>query len=251
MRRFFQPAASVREGLITLTGAEAHHAAQVIRLRVGESAVVLDGKGAEHQCTAVRIDRRQVDLKIERTQHHPAPGCRIRLVQAITKGKSFDLILQKAVELGATEIQPLLSERVVARPHPREFQDKAEKWNLVLIEAAKQCGAVWLPVVREPLEIANALAAETEFELRLVAALNLDPIHPHRVFSEFIEKERRSPRSVSIWVGPEGDFTADELALICRAGAMPVTLGSLVLRSETAAVSALAIVNHELSLPRD
>lgn len=250
MRRFFQPSPAVHQGCIALTSAEAHHAAHVIRLRKDEPAVVLDGKGGEFFCTVIQVGRREVALRVDRAVHHEPPRSRIRLVQAITKGKSFDLILQKAVELGAREIQPVLTEHVVARPGHEAFAGKRDKWNQILIEAAKQCGAWWLPDVFEPLSVPEALADEQEVELRLVAVLGQTSSHPRQVFDEFFEARHRCPESVSVWIGPEGDFTAEEVGQIVRSGAKPVSLGDRVLRSETAALSALAILSHEFTAPR-
>lgn len=250
MRRFFHADPAVVDGRVVLTGAEAHHAAQVIRLRVGEMATVLDGRGGEFQCVACAVDRREVSLRVEETIRHEPPACRVRLVQAITKGKSFDLILQKAVELGATEIQPLLTERVVARPDQKEFADKHQKWEQVAIEAIKQCGAAWLPKIEMPAPLGDALIVEREFDLRLVAALGVQAAHPRRVFDGFVSSHQELPKSVSIWIGPEGDFAAGELEEILRSGAKAVTLGRRILRSETAVMAALAVVNHELTSPR-
>jgi signal transduction histidine kinase len=117
--------------MLVLDESESRHAAQVIRLRAGEGATVLDGRGGEWACTAVEVNRREVRLRVDKTVRHEPPAVRLRLVQAITKGKSFELVLQKAVELGVTEIQPLISERVVARPDPGEFEGKVERLDVV------------------------------------------------------------------------------------------------------------------------
>jgi len=250
MRRFFQSGSSVGGRIITLTGSEARHAVQVLRLCEGDPAVILDGEGAESICVATLVGRREVQLRVERTIRHAPPQHRIRLVQAITKGRSLDLILQKAVELGAAEIQPLVTERVVARPDPGNYADKRDKWRQSMIEAAKQCGACWLPEILEPLTLPAALAAERGAELRLVAALGPGAAHPRAVFENFLASARRLPRSISVWIGPEGDFTPIEFEQLIHSGAKPITLGGQVLRSETAALSALAVLNHELTSPR-
>lgn len=250
MRRFFQPAGPVSDGAIVLVDAEAQHAALVIRLQVGEPAIVLDGAGREFHCTALAVGRREVRLRVNRTFQVPRPRCEVRLVQAITKGKSFELILQKAVELGVSEIQPLLTERVVARPAAGELADKQGKWQQVAVEAIKQCGAAWLPRVLEPRNLAGAVAADCKMELKLVGALSPTAAHVRSVFEAFRDENKRMPASVSFWIGPEGDFTKAELAELERARVVPVTFGPQVLRSETAAFYALAVLGHELSFPR-
>jgi len=250
MRRFFQSAGPGSDGSIVLDGAEAHHAVQVIRLRVGERAVVLDGRGGEHVCLVSSVARREVRLQIERTIQHQPPACRVRLVQAVTKGKSFEVILQRAVELGAAEILPLLTERVVARPAGSEFLDKQAKWQQVTVEAIKQCGATWLPQVLLPASMADAQRQDDSTELVIVAALSAETAHLRAVFESFIAQHGRIPGTISVWIGPEGDFTPEELKLLLQAGAKPVSLGPNVLRSETAALCALSALGQEITFPR-
>lgn len=250
MRRFFQSAGPGSDGSIVLDGDEAHHAAQVIRLRVGERAVVLDGRGGEHVCSVMSVTRREVRLQVEQTIQHQPPACRVRLVQAVTKGKSFEVILQKAVELGAAEILPLLTERVVARPAGSEFLDKQEKWRQVTVEAIKQCGAAWLPQVLPPASVAEALGLDAATELAMVAALSPEAAHLRTLFEAFIDWHGRIPKAVSLWIGPEGDFTPGELGVLRQGGVKPVTLGPNVLRSETAALCALSVLAHEITFPR-
>lgn len=250
MRRFFQAADPGSDGSIVLGGAEAHHAAQVIRLRVGERAVVLDGRGGEYICLVMSVARREVRLQVQQTIQHRPPVCRVRLVQAVTKGKSFEVILQKAVELGAAEILPLLTERVVARPAGNEFVDKQEKWQQVAVEAIKQCGATWLPRVLLPASLAEARRQDDSTELVIVAALGAEARHLRTVLESFLAQQGRIPGTISVWIGPEGDFAPEELELLLQAGAKPVTLGPHVLRSETAALCALSVLAHELTFPR-
>jgi 16S rRNA (uracil1498-N3)-methyltransferase len=250
MRRFFQSSPPGAGGKLLLEGAEAQHAAKVIRLREGEGAVVLNGNGTEYFCTAVEVDRKRVVLQIDEEKIHPRPAGRLKLVQAVTKGKSFDFILQKSVELGAAEIIPLLTDRIVAKPDPRDFDDKVEKWNQVAIEAIKQCGAAWLPEISRPKTLVEAMAEDAATELRLVAALIPEARHPRACFEEFRNQQQRLPESVSIWIGPQGDFSESEYRMMIEAGVTPVSFGDRVLRSETAAVFALSVLGYELSSPR-
>lgn len=250
MRHFFQSAGPAGDGSIVLDAGEAHHAAQVIRLQAGDRAVVLDGRGGEYSCEVWAVSRREVRLRVEQFRRHAPPSCRVRLVQAITKGKSFELILQKAVELGAAEIVPLLTERVVARPATSEFADKQTKWQQLAVEALKQCGAKWLPRVLPPMPVASAVALDQPTPLVLVAALSTDARHLRANFEEFIVRHGRLPESISVWIGPEGDFTPEELEFVLRAGGRPVSLGNHVLRSETAAIFALSVLAYELGSPR-
>lgn len=124
--------------------------------------------------------------------------------------------------------------------------DKAEKWRQTAIEAIKQCGQAWLPEVGAPVTLRALLAGGAKYELGVVGSLQGDGRQAGFYFEEFRSQHQRPPKSVCVWVGPEGDFAPWELDMIRAAGARPITMGPLVLRSETAALYALSVVNHEL-----
>jgi 16S rRNA (uracil1498-N3)-methyltransferase len=171
-------------------------------------------------------------------------------VQAIPKGRIIESIIQKAAELGAARIVPLLSERVVAQLDEESAESKAEKWRQTAVEAIKQCGSAWLPQVDLPVTPKAFLARGETFDLSLIGSLQNDGRHPRNYVESFCTNHGRLPQSVCVWVGPEGDFTPAELIAAKSAGALPITLGRLVLRSETAAVYCLAVLNYELQWPR-
>jgi 16S rRNA (uracil1498-N3)-methyltransferase len=250
MRRFFHGKEPDAGGVIVLAGAEAHHAAHVIRLRRGEPAVVLDGRGHEYLCEALSIDRHEVRLQVRESTFHERRPETLRLVQAITRGRSFDSIIQHAVELGCDEIEAMITERVIARPSTDEAAGKRGKWEQAAIEAIKQCGAFWLPRVTGPNSLTSALAKDRETELRLVGALTGERNSIRAAFNRFAGNHARLPVSVSIWIGPEGDFTPAELDAILGAGVQAVKLGRHTLRAETAALSALSVLNAEFNEPR-
>ena len=156
------------------------------------------------------------------------------------------IIIQKATELGAFRIVPLLSERVATHLDKKGPAHKAEKWQLIAIEALKQCGSAWLPKVEAPITPAQFLKRKEEFDLPLVASLQPGSKHPREYFRAFHANHGRPPKSICVWVGPEGDFTPAEITAIQSEGALPITLGPLVLRSETAAVYCLSVLNYEL-----
>jgi 16S rRNA (uracil1498-N3)-methyltransferase len=174
------------------------------------------------------------------------------LAQALPRGKLFESIIQKATELGAAEVVPLLSERVTVHLEQKDGAHKRDKWQAIAVEAIKQCGAGWLPRVHVPLAPKQFLEQNKEFEFAIVGSLQANARHPREVCDVFLRKLGRVPRSTCVWIGPEGDFTPAELDLIQAAGVFPVTLGPLVLRTETAAIYCLSILNYEFSCkPRD
>jgi 16S rRNA (uracil1498-N3)-methyltransferase len=249
MHRFYLPPAQCRPPLLELTGREAHHASDVLRLEAGDRAAVLDGAGRQFLCEVRDCGRHRVLLAVASVTAAPAPSARITLIQALPKGKIIESILQKATELGVARFMPLLSERVALRLDAAGARDKAEKWRQTAIEAIKQCGQPWLPDVEEPLTLRALLGRGVSFDLALVGSLQGDGRHPRACFREYEAQHGRRPQSVAAWIGPEGDFTGEELDLIRATGARPIDLGPLVLRSETAALCALAVINHELQAP--
>jgi 16S rRNA (uracil1498-N3)-methyltransferase len=247
MPRFYLLPAEYKSGPLTLAGREAHHALHVLRVRSGDQVTILDGAGREMLCAVENFDRDKVRLAVLETKTIPAPPCSITLLQAVPKGKIIESIIQKATELGAARIVPLLTARVVMELDETHAGRKAEKWQQVAIEAIKQCGTAWLPRVEAPVTPAEFLERKEAFELPLVASLQPGAQHPRNSFEKFEAQHGRKPKSACIWIGPEGDFTPQEIHAITSSGAMPVTLGKLVLRVETAAVYCLSFLNYELT----
>lgn len=246
MHRFYLPPENCRGTALRLDGREAHHALHVLRLKRGERVTVLDGAGSELFCNVDGTARDFITLAVKEKKSTPAPPCPINLFVAIPKGKIIEGIIQKAVELGAHRIVPLLTERVVTQLDDEGAEHKREKWQQVAIEAIKQCGSPWLPRVEEPMALKEFLAHGEKSELTLVGSLQTERRHPRAVFAEFQAQHKRAPKSAGIWIGPEGDFTLAELSAIEAAGAKPITLGQLTLRVETAVIYCLSFLNYEL-----
>lgn len=247
MHRFYLPPKNCAGEILRLDAREAHHALKVLRVKYGELVAVLDGVGNEFLCTVENCSRDAVTLSVSLKNFKPPPPCPVTLLVAIPKGKIIEGIIQKSVELGAHRIVPVISERVVTQLDGESGEHKREKWQGVAIEAIKQCGAAWLPKIEAPVTIGQFLARKEKFDLSLVGSLQKERRHLRDVFSEFEMKQKHAPRSVGVWIGPEGDFTLDELKLIQDSGAQPISLGSLVLRVETAAVYCLSVLNYELN----
>jgi 16S rRNA (uracil1498-N3)-methyltransferase len=243
--RFHIPAAGWDPSALALTGDEFHHCRDVMRCRPGDRVVVFNGAGVEADVEILSIDAARAPLKVWTLSETPRPPARLTLGQAVPKGKNMDLIVQKATELGASAIVPLLSERTVVRLDPDEVLKKQEKWQRVAIEACKQCGQNWLPEVALPVSVETFLAKAGRArprELRLVAALSAEA----RPLRNILGDHETRPRAATILIGPEGDFTPAELSLAIGAGFDPLTLGPIVLRSETAAIYALSVTGYEL-----
>jgi 16S rRNA (uracil1498-N3)-methyltransferase len=249
MHRFYLPPDQCRGPALLLTDSEAHHAVHVLRVRPGDRVTVLDGAGGEFTCEVVTTSHDRVELRILEKHAHPPPPCALTLLQALPKGKLIESIIQKATELSASRVVPLLSERVVVHLGADDTSRKADKWQAVAIEAIKQCGSPWLPKVDAPLTPEQFLARRETFDLSLIGSLQSDARHPRQFLQGFRSAHGRNPTSVGVWVGPEGDFTLGELQAVQATGAKPITLGPLVLRADTAAIYCLSVLNYELRAP--
>ena len=247
MHRFYLPPDQTQDFPLFLTGAEAHHGTRVLRLHRKDKVTVLNGAGAEFLCEVEASDRDKIKLAVLEHRQSPLRPSQITLLVGIPKGKIIESIIQKAAELGAARIVPLLTERVVIKLDSKEAARKAGKWQQIAIEAIKQCGSPWLPVVEPAITPQAFLHRREPFDLPLVASLKPGSKHAREFFDHFRSEHHRQPASVSIWIGPEGDLTEAEITAITSSGAHPITLGSLVLRVETAAIYCLAVINHELS----
>jgi len=248
MHRFFISAETWNAGTLSLAGPEAHHARDVLRMRVGERIVLFNGRG--HEITAEIVDL-GVDEIVLRKLHEaetPPVQCRIVLGQAIPKGKNMDLIVQKAVEIGAAEIAPIISDRTIVQVDSESAAQKQSKWQQIAVEAAKQCGQNWLPHVRAPRKLSELFSAlgDGSFDLQLIGSLQPGAQHLKKVLADYSTEHQHRPRSVLMLVGPEGDFTPAELELARRHGCQPITLGPIILRVETAAIFCLSILSYEL-----
>jgi 16S rRNA (uracil1498-N3)-methyltransferase len=151
--------------------------------------------------------------------------------------------VEKATELGAAAIAPLLSERTVVRIDESEALAKKDKWQRVAIEAAKQCGQNWVPAVAKPRTPKEFFQAGEKWDLMLIASLQPDSRPIKETLAEFAGKKLGR---VLVLVGPEGDFTPAEINLAKNAGCRPITLGPIILRTETAAIYCLSVLSHEL-----
>lgn len=222
--------------LVSLTGAEAKHAAVVRRLRVGEAVTVGDGAGVWLAGTAEEVSPARVDVRIAERVEHPAPTPRIVLVQALAKGDRDELAVQAACELGVDEIVPWQASRSVSRWEGPKAVKGRERWATIVREAAKQAHRAWLPDVVAP--VSTRQLAERAREQRVLV---LDPTAPVRL-SE-IEPD---DRDLVLVVGPEGGISEEELRRLTEAGAERVLLGDTVLRTSTAGPAAIAVLSVAL-----
>ena len=248
MHRFYLPPDQCRDSQIQLSERDSKHAIKVLRLREQDRFSVLDGQGHELLCQVEQIDKNTVQGRVLSNNAIAPLDYQLTLVQAVTKGKSMDLIIQKATELGCHKIIPVLSERSVVQCDAEESAAKQEKWQTIAIESVKQCGQAWLPRIEAPTRLESFLGSKppSDDSLSLLASLQPGAIHPRIHVDRFRQEKGSSPVKIVVWIGPEGDFTPAEVNAIRGQGAQAITLGPLILRSETAAIYTLSILSYEL-----
>ncbi len=243
--RFYLPPDQWDMETPALEGDEAHHCRDVMRCGTGDRLLVFDGAGREMEAEILSVSRRAVELAvISRRITAPLPA-RITLGQAIPKGKNMELIIQKATELGVAEIVPLLTENTVVQLKSGEREKKREKWQRVAVEACKQCGQNWLPRVAEPQAIGDFIASVRD-ECRIVAAIDPESLTLREILAQWDAEHPSRPEAATLLIGPEGDFTAAEVATARAADFRPLSLGPIILRAETAAIYAVSVLVYEL-----
>jgi 16S rRNA (uracil1498-N3)-methyltransferase len=241
MHRFIVSPSALDQPTLTLDAGDSHHAAVVLRVLAGETVQLLDGRGGVADARVLEVAKRAVVVQVMERRKAPPRTGEVFLVAAVTKGRAWELMLQKATEVDVAAIVPILSRRCVVKVDRNERRDRQMDWQRTINEAAKQCGTPWIPRVAEPVGFDEWLDRPLPFDLGLVAAL----VPGSREIGELLD-EHPSFRRVGVVVGPEGDFDALELQRLFDHGILPATLGPTVLRAETAAVVAVALVAYEL-----
>jgi 16S rRNA (uracil1498-N3)-methyltransferase len=231
---------------LLLSPDESHHLVNVNRARSGDAVVAFDGRGTEWLGTLTRADKRSAVIRVNSRRTAPPLPHRLTLGQALPKGTAMDSIVRKATELGTARIVPLESARTQVHLEGDRQDRKVEKWQTAALEAAKQCGNPWLPDISPMERVIPFMESSHGYDLKLIASLQPGARSLKAVLAAYRERHTKPPHTVLWLIGPEGDFSPEEMQASTGAGFEPVTLGPLVLRCETAAVYALSILSHEL-----
>jgi 16S rRNA (uracil1498-N3)-methyltransferase len=232
--RLFVPAERLQSARLVLERDEHQHLARVLRAREGDRLTLFDGAGGEVDAEIVRSGKRETELALgaRRAGAVTAAPVAITLLVAPPRGERMDLIVQKTTELGVARLVPVVAERSVARPEPA----RRERWEKIAREAARQCGRADVPRVDAPAALATAVAPD-------LPAARFALWEAERGASLRVRLAAApAPPAVALLVGPEGGLPPEEIATASAAGFAPVSLGPRILRVETAAVVAVALV---------
>lgn len=236
MPRFFLPGAPDGE-VAVIAGTDAKHIARVLRMRVGEPITLCDQQGYDYSGEVAEITDEAVLVSItEKIQSVSEPALSVHLFQAIPKSDKMELIVQKSVELGVSDITPVFTKRCVSRPDARAMAKKVERYQKIALEAAKQSGRGRVPLIHRAVEFSDALAQMAEYDLPLFFYERADMPLRDVLYGDY--------RSVSILIGSEGGFEETEAQRAVVAGCRSVSLGPRILRCETAPLTALSVVMY-------
>jgi len=234
LTRLYADQPLVPDAEVLLPEDAAYHVARVLRLRAGSPLLLFDGSGADFRGEIVAVEGDKVRVRVgERSAGLRESPLAITLVQAVSRSERMDWTLQKATELGVKRIQPVLSARSVVRLDEQQAAKKLRHWQAIVAGACEQCGRSVLPEVRAPLDLSRHLAEAPREGQRLV----LSPSGPASLAGLASAAAR-----VELLIGPEGGLDDAEIEAAARAGFSPVRLGPRVLRTETAGIVALAVL---------
>ena len=242
MRRLFVPLSAVQDGRIIITGSDAHHIRNVLRMKPGDTLKVSAEDSTVYTCviekTGEVIETRIADLA-RAAEELP---CRITLFQCLPKKDKMEFIIQKAVELGVHEIVPVISERTIVRLDAKKKAARTERWNAVAKSAAEQSGRCIIPAVREPVSFVDALRLSENCGIKIMPYENAKGMEQTRRVMGML----RTAGSACVIIGPEGGFSNEEVKAAGDSGFEMITLGKRILRTETAGMTALSIIMYSI-----
>ncbi len=239
MYHFFVEPEQVQGEEIVITGPDVNHIRNVLRMKPGEEMSVSDGRGKTYTCQVDSLEPEQVRVKIQDAQEQSTElTASVTLFQGLPKGDKMELVIQKCVELGVKRIVPMNTRRTIVRLDARKEAARVSRWNGIAQGAAKQSGRDLLPEVTGVMSLKEALSEAAEMDVCLIPyELARDMGKTREILGSV-----RPGQTVGIFIGPEGGFDEAEVEQAVAAGAVPVTLGRRILRTETAGMVALSML---------
>jgi len=240
MNRFYHSKPINLNETIVMDDFASHHALKVMRLKNNDQLILFNGDGSDYTGQVINITKRQVEVSIKSKKNIGSESnLKVIILQALTSSDKMDLIIQKTTELGISEIQPIVCERSIVKIKKDKIEKKLSHWRQVAIAACEQCGRAEIPKIREPENIIKYLerVMESDKDTKIIlspeAAQSLDNIIPN------------SKQAIKVLIGPEGDFTKQELDLSIQKGFSPIKIGPRILRTETAPITILSILQYK------
>ena len=236
MYHFFVSEEQINGENAYIEGSDVNHIANVLRMKPGEELLISVKEDWDYLCKIVDIETDRVNLKVLESMEQRELPVNITLLQGIPKSDKLEMIIQKAVELGVSEIIPVKTKRVVVKIDEKKVDTKVNRWNAIAESAAKQSKRSIIPKVYEPMSIDNALEIVKDFGVKLIPYENADGIDKTRRILDNMDKTK----NIAVFIGPEGGFEESEVERIKNSGFEVITLGKRILRTETAGLALLS-----------
>lgn len=240
MRRFFLQSEAI-QGRTLITGSDAHHIRNVLRLKSGHRINVFDNSGAEYTATILSISSDGIEVVLDEKIRKEGDHLRISVGQSLLKGQKMDFLVQKLTELGVSSFYPFISERSIAQGEMVKLQQKKTRWEKISIEAAKQCGRSSLITLHDVQSFSALLSECQEHELKIILWERVTDNNLRSILSR-----ASGIQDVCVLIGPEGGFPEREVESAVEAGFLPARLGPYILRAETAALAVASIIQYEI-----
>lgn len=239
MHTFYIPPKQISDREVKILGLEHHHLRNVLRLEPGEIIRIIDGNGNVLTAKIFKINNESTDSQVVSQESFKRKTPSLTLFQALPKNDKMELIIQKTIELGVSQIVPLFTERSLQKPS----ENRCDRWRRIAISATKQCRSAWLPELCNVLKYEECLNTLNTFSLSLILWEN----EKQQNIRTFL-RQSANVDSIALIVGPEGGFDRKEINAAIEKGCIPVSIGSNLLRTETAAIAIIAITAYEFQI---
>ncbi|MGE4357271.1 MAG: 16S rRNA (uracil(1498)-N(3))-methyltransferase [Candidatus Omnitrophota bacterium] len=242
MEQFWVDPEDIEGEFLYLREPEVHHIKDVLRHKKGDILNLFDGEGGVYQGEILDFEKRRIKVKILSKEYRKKKPPFFHLVQAIPKKDKMDFIVEKATELGVDEIIPVITERTIVRPSKEKEKILLERWRKISLAAVKQSGRIFMPCIEEIENFSQVLEKIPKDGVYLIPY-----VEEKKTTLKKLEWEKfKSKKDIYFFIGPEGDFSPREIKLAKSRGFIPLTLGEAVLKSDTASLYLLSVLNYEL-----
>lgn len=233
MPRFSVDAKSIVDNKAVITGTDHRHIIKALRLKAGDAITLFDADSTEYSGVIVNIGKTELSVEITGSKKvFTDSPLHITLLQGLPRGDKMDYIIEKATELGVSAVVPVITQRVQGRP-----RDRTKRWQKIAVESSKQCGRTKSTVIENTLDLESAIISYKDSEIAIILHVDTE-----NKIKDYIKNTLQAPKNIILFIGPEGGFTDKEVLLAKEMGFTPLGLGPRVLRTETASVSVLSIL---------
>jgi 16S rRNA (uracil1498-N3)-methyltransferase len=243
MHRFFISEKNISDKQVIITDSRVHQIRDVLRMKTGDDIIVLDNTGFEYQVSLTEICPDEVIGEIiQKKQSESEPTTQITLFQSLLARDKFEWVLQKCTEVGVRSFVPIITERSIVRKPDKITEQKRDRFESIITEAAEQSARGIIPSLKSPVKISQAVSELDDFDICFVGSTEKGCTS----LKHILQKANIAPVNIALFIGPEGGFSEKEYEILDGRGVITFSLGERILRTETAAIIASAIILHEL-----